>query len=137
MAFSPPVSGIYGAFYCADSAATPTEIAHIRSWSLDVTANEVDVTGFSGNGWYSNVGSLKKWTATVEGQWNYSHASGMDQLWTNFGDRVAVRFYVDDANAKYFSGNANVISITPSEAVDSSAAFSATLSGVGALLYTT
>ncbi|MCK9357178.1 MAG: phage tail tube protein [Dehalococcoidia bacterium] len=137
MAFAPPVSGINGAFYLADSGGTPAEIAHIRSWSIDITANEVDVSAFSGNGWAESVGSLKKWTATVEGQWSYSDTSGCDLLWTQFGDEVEVRFYVDDGNAKYFSGSAIVVGITPSTAVDAAATFSATLSGVGALSYTT
>lgn len=135
MAISPPISGIEGAFYLVASGGTIGEIATIRSWSIDLTANEVDVSGFDGDGWYSNVGSLKKWTATVEGQWNYSATSGMDDIWDEFGDYVDVRFYVDQANTAYFSGTAVVVGINPTNAVDASAAFSATLSGVGELTY--
>ncbi|MCK9357179.1 MAG: hypothetical protein M0R22_08575 [Dehalococcoidia bacterium] len=137
MAITPPVSGIAGAFYLVTSGGTIGEIANIRSWSIDLTANEVDVSGFSGNGWADSVGSLKKWTATVEGSWNYSATSGMDDVWDSFGDYVDVRFYIDQANTAYFSGTAAVVGLTPSTAVDAAATFSATLSGMGALTYNT
>jgi predicted secreted protein len=138
MAFTPPVSGIEGAFYLKDTG-TPVCIANIRSWSLDVSAEEVDVSGFScsGNAWRETVGGLKSWSASVEGQWNYSATSGMDDLWDQFGSSVVVRFYVDETNDKYFSGTANVTAISPTTSVDGSATFTATLSGSGALSYTT
>jgi predicted secreted protein len=137
MAITPPVSGIAGAFYLVASGGTIGEIANIRSWSIDLTANEVDVSAFSGDGWADNVGSLKKWTATVEGSWNYSATSGSDDLWDEFGDYVDVRFYIDQVNTAYFSGTASVVGLTPSTAVDAAATFSATLSGMGALTYNT
>lgn len=137
MAFSPPISGKDGAFYLADYGGTPAEIANIKSWSVNATANEVDTSGFSDDGWGSTVAGLKKWTGTVEGQWNYSATSGMDDLWDNLGDKVAVKFYVDESNTAYFTGNATVTAVNPQTSVDSSATFTGNLSGVGALTYAT
>jgi len=132
-----PISGISGNFYVADSGGTAAEVASIRSWTIDVSAAEVDVSGFDGSGWKATVAGLKSWTATVEGQWTYGDTGGMEEIWDNLGDEVDCKFYVDLANTKYFSGSAKVISISPSTAVDSSATFSATLSGDGALSYLT
>ena len=136
MAYSPPLSGYKGAFYLADYGGTPVEIANIRSWTVDVTAGEADVSGM-GEAWSRAVGTQKKWTASVEGAWNYSGTSGMDELWANLSDKVDVRFYVDEANTHYFSGTATVVGLSPSASVDSAVTFSSNLSGVGALSYNT
>ncbi|MFA5054067.1 MAG: hypothetical protein WC565_08405, partial [Parcubacteria group bacterium] len=101
----------------------------------DVNAEEVDVTGFGDTGWRTTVGGLKSWTGTVEGQCDNS--TGWNALWSNIGDEVEVKFYISEGGTIYFSGSATVITISPTTSVDSSGTFSATLSGIGSLTYTT
>jgi predicted secreted protein len=140
MAYSPPISGIDGAFYLDTTGGTPTCIANIRSWSIDLSAEEVDVSGFCSDGWRETVGGLKSWNASVEGQWNYGATSGMDDLWDSFGGKVDVQFYIDGSTTgdlNYFTGTATVTAISPTTSVDSSATFTATLSGDGELTYAT
>ncbi|MFA5054245.1 MAG: hypothetical protein WC565_09315 [Parcubacteria group bacterium] len=129
------VSGINGAFYIADDGGTPAEFAKVRTWSVDVNAEEVDVTGFGDTGWRTTVGGLKSWTSTVEGQCDNS--TGWNVLWSNIGSEVEVRYYISEGGTIYFAGSATVITISPTTSVDSSGTFSATLSGIGALTYTT
>ena len=127
------VSGVNGAFYIADSGGTPAEFAKVRTWSVDVNAEEVDVTGFGDTGWRTTVGGLKSWTGTVEGQCDGS--TGWNDLWSNIGEQVEVMFYIDEGGTIYFDGSATIVTISPTTSVDSSGTFSSTLSGIGALVY--
>ncbi|MFA5054299.1 MAG: hypothetical protein WC565_09585, partial [Parcubacteria group bacterium] len=86
-------------------------------------------------GWRTTVGGLKSWSATVEGQCDDS--TGWNELWENIGEEVEVEFYISEGGTIYFSGSSTVVTISPTTSVDSSGTFSATLSGIGALTYTT
>ena len=129
------VSGVNGAFYIADDGGTPAEFAKVRTWSVDVNAEEVDTTGFGDTGWRTTVGGLKSWSGTVEGQCDNS--TQWNVLWAAIGAQTEVKFYINETGTIYFSGSATVVTISPTTAVDSSGTFSATLSGIGALTYAT
>jgi len=129
------VSGINGAFYIADSGGTPAEFAKVRTWSVDVNAEEVDVSGFGDTGWRTTVGSLKSWTGTVEGQCDNS--TQWNVLYAAIGERVETKFYINETGTVYFQGGATVLTVSPTTSVDSSGTFSATVSGIGSLTYAT
>lgn len=129
------VSGINGAFYIAASAGSPLEYSKVRTWSVDVNAEEVDTTGFGDTGWRTTVGGLKSWSGTVEGQCDNS--TQWNVLWAAIGAQTEVKFYINETGTIYFSGSATVVTVSPTTSVDSSGTFSATLSGIGALVYHT
>ncbi|MDD3134951.1 MAG: hypothetical protein PHF64_00480 [Methanoregula sp.] len=58
-------------------------------------------------------------------------------MWTAIGEQTEVKFYINETGTIYFSGSATVVTISPTTSVDSSGTFSATLSGIGALVYHT
>ena len=130
------IAGKAGAVYIDAAGGTPAEAADIQSWSLDVSADALDVTAFDDNGWRTFVAGLKGWTATVEAKWNYADANQKD-FWDNLGASVDLKLYIDEANTKYFSGTGIVTGVSPSVSVDGTADVTFTIQGTGSLTYNT
>lgn len=130
------IAGKSGAVYIDATGGTPAEAGDVQSWSLDVGADALDVTAFDDNGWRAFVAGLKGYTGSVEAKWNYADANQKD-FWDNFGASIDFKFYLDEANTKYFSGTAIVTGVNPKVSVDGTADVTFNLQGTGSLTYNT
>lgn len=130
------LAGKGGAVYVDVSGGVPAKAADIQSWSLDVGADALDVTGFDDAGWRTFVAGLKQWSATIEAKWNYTDANQRD-FWDNLGASVDLQLFVDEASNKRFSGTGIVTGVSPSVSVDGTADVTFTVQGSGALTYHT
>ena len=46
------------------------KIAEISNWSLDLGADDIDVTSFDSNGWKEYLAGLKEWSGSIEATLN-------------------------------------------------------------------
>lgn len=82
-------------------------------WSVDVTADAPEQTTFADNGWRSfRDGGIRSWTGTAERHWINPGAVGL------LSRSCVLRFYLDEANDKYYSAWGVVTGFSPSAAVD-------------------
>jgi len=128
--------GSAGAFYMySDTSATASDVGTVlqaggfTSWSLDASVDVLDTTNFSGNGWKTFTTGLKGWTGTAEQHWQ---SDLMDEL----GEKVIVRFYIDETNSDYYYGFAHVNGLSVSTPVDALVDQSLTFTGEGLLYFT-
>jgi predicted secreted protein len=109
-----------------------TKVAEIANWSLDMSADDIDITSFDSEGWRERIQGIKEWSGSFEGNFEPGDTNGQAALinaWLN-GEKVKLELQVN-ASVK-FSGDAL---ITPSieTPVDDKASFSCDFSGTGPL----
>jgi len=109
-----------------------TEIAEISNWSLDLGADDIDVTSFDSNCWKEYLAGLKEWSGSIEGNFVSTDADGQKAIleaWLN-GTKLSFTFEV--ASGVTFAGEAYV---KPSieVPVDDKASFSCDIQGTGPL----
>ena len=108
------------------------KVAEIANWSLDLGADDIDVTSFDSQGWKEYLAGLKEWSGSAEGNFKPDDTNGQKailQAWLN-GTVVEFKFKVSDSVS--FEGSAFV---KPSieVPVDDKASFSVDITGTGAL----
>ncbi len=108
------------------------KVAEIKSWSLDLGADDIDITSFDSNGKKEFLAGLTEWSGSFEGNLKTADTNGQKALlnaWAN-GTPVTLNLKVDDTVT--FSGSAYV---KPSieVPVDDKASFSCDFQGTGAL----
>lgn len=117
--------------------ASPSIVAEVREWSLDVSGDVTDSTSMntaqSNGGWKTFADTLKEWGGSVSCWWDPSDTNGQEAL--DAGTSLAVEFYPDDddtGDIKY-SGTAIVTAINRSGKLDGNVEASFTFKGTGAL----
>ena len=123
------IAGFGGGVYVGDS---PKKVAEIANWSLDMSADDIDITSFDSEGWRERIQGIKEWSGSFEGNFKPDDTDGQASLinaWLT-GQKVKLELQVN-ASVK-FSGDAL---ITPSieTPVDDKASFSCDFSGTGPL----
>lgn len=123
------IEGFGGGVYIG---STPTKVAEIGNWSLDMSADDIDITSFDSQGWRERMQGIKEWSGAFEGNFDPTDTTGQAELinaWLS-GEAVTLELQVN-ASVK-FSGDALV---TPSiEApVDDKVSFSCDFQGTGPL----
>ena len=123
------IAGFGGAVYIGD---TPKKVAEIANWSLDMSADDIDITSFDSEGWRERMQGIKEWSGSFEGNFEPDDIQGQAALinaWLN-GEKVKLELQVN--STVKFSGDAL---ITPSieTPVDDKASFSCDFSGTGPL----
>lgn len=111
------------------------KVAEINSWSLDLGADDIDITSFDSAGWKEFLAGLKEWSGSFEGNFVPTDTNGQVALinaWIN-GESVSLELRIDAT--KKFSGNAFV---KPSieMPVDDKGSFSCDFQGTGQLTVT-
>jgi len=124
------IVGYGGGVYIGDT--TSKKVAEIANWSLDMSADDIDITSFDSGGWRERIQGIKEWSGSFEGNFKPDDTNGQAALinaWLN-GQKVKLELQVN-ASVK-FSGDALV---TPSieTPVDDKASFSCDFSGTGPL----
>lgn len=109
------------------------KVAEIANWSLDLGADDIDVTSFDSNGWKEFLAGLKEWSGSIEGNFVSTDTNGQKailQAWLN-GNALVFTFEVSSGVS--FTGNAYV---KPSieVPVDDKASFSCDFQGTGPLI---
>ena len=123
------IAGYGGGVYIGD---TPKKVAEIANWSLDMSADDIDITSFDSEGWRERMQGIKEWSGSFEGNFKPDDTDGQAALinaWLN-GEKVTLELQVN--STVKFSGDALV---TPSieTPVDDKASFSCDFSGTGPL----
>jgi len=94
-----------------------TLVGELNHWSLTISAADLDVSAFQGNGWGAHTTGLLTWTGTGAGFWDFETDAGQAALWTAMtgNSSVEMYFYLNDDN--YYYGSANITSIAIDETV--------------------
>jgi predicted secreted protein len=108
------------------------KIAEVSNWSLDLGADDIDITSFDSNGWKEYLAGLKEWSGSIEGNFKPNDTNGQKailQAWLA-GNKLTFTFEVSTGVS--FQGEAFV---KPSieVPVDDKATFSCDIQGTGAL----
>jgi len=121
------IVGYGGGVYIAE-----TKVAEITNWSLDMSADDIDVTSFDSEGWKENLQGLKEWSGSFEGNFAPDDATGQAELidaWIN-GQKVTIKLQVNSTVS--FSGDA-LVNPSIETPVDDKASFSCDFTGTGPL----
>lgn len=124
------IAGMGGAVYIGAN-----KVSEISTWSLDLGADDIEVTSFDSNGWKEYLAGLKEWSGSFEGNFVPTDTTGQVALinaWNN-GQTVSLELRIDAT--RKFSGNAFV---KPSieMPVDDKGGFSCDFQGTGQLTIT-
>ena len=109
-----------------------TKVAEIANWSLDMSADDIDVTSFDSEGWRERIQGIKEWSGSFEGNFEPDDTTGQAALinaWLN-GQKVTLELQVNE-DVK-FSGDA-LVTLSIETPVDDKASFSCDFSGTGPL----
>ena len=108
------------------------KIAEISNWSLDLGADDIDITSFDSNGWKEYLAGLKEWSGSIEGNFKSTDANGQKAILTAWLNGTALAFTFVVSSGVTFQGSAYV---KPSieVPVDDKASFSCDITGTGAL----
>ena len=108
------------------------KIAEISNWSLDLGADDIDITSFDSQGWKEYLAGLKEWSGSIEGNLKPDDTNGQKAIlnaWLS-GEKLTFTFEVSAGVS--FQGEAFV---KPSieVPVDDKASVSCDITGTGAL----
>jgi len=123
------IAGYGGGVYLG---STPKKVAEIANWSLDMSADDIDITSFDSEGWRERIQGIKEWSGSFEGNFKPDDADGQAALinaWLN-GQKVILDLQVN--SAVKFSGDA-LVTLNIETPVDDKANFSCDFQGTGAL----
>lgn len=129
-----PIAGKSGSLYVG---ATPNKVAEISNWSLDLGAENIDVTTFDSNGWKEYLAGLKEWSGSAGGNFKFTDTNGQQAIynaWLN-GTTLAVELRLGTTSPK-FTGTVLITGISVESPVDDKAAINFDFQGTGALTYT-
>jgi len=108
------------------------KIAEISSWSLDLGADDVEITSFDSGCWKEYLAGLKEWSGSIEGNFDSTDANGQKAILNAWLNGTKLSFTFEVSSGVSFQGEAFV---KPSieVPVDDKASFSCDITGTGAL----
>ena len=108
------------------------KVAEISSWSLDLGADDIDITSFDSNGWKEYLAGLKEWSGSIEGNLKTNDTNGQKAIFSAWLAGTPLTFTFEVSSGVTFQGSAFV---KPSieVPVDDKASFSCDITGTGAL----
>jgi len=112
-----------------------TKVAEIANWSLDMSADDIDITSFDSEGWRERIQGIKEWSGSFEGNFKPDDTTGQAALinaWLT-GQPVTLELQVN--STVRFSGNA-LVTLNIEAPVDDKVSFSCDFQGTGALIPT-
>lgn len=109
------------------------KVQEIANWSLDLGADDIEITSFDSDGWKEYLAGLKEWSGSIEGNFVADDTTGQRAIlnaWLS-GETLSLVFQINDSLA--FSGDGLV---TPSieTPVDDKVSFSCDIQGTGPLI---
>ena len=121
------VTGKDGGVYIGAS-----KIAELENWSLDMGADDVDVTSFDSEGWKEFLAGLKEWSGSAEGNYDSTDTAGQKAILTAWLNGEAVTLDLKVNSTITFSGSA-LVKPAIETPVDDKVSFSFDFQGTGAL----
>jgi len=123
------IAGYGGGVYIGD---TPKKVAEIANWSLDMSADDIDITSFDSAGWRERIQGIKEWSGSFEGNFKPDDTDGQAALINAWlaGQKVTLELQVN--STVKFSGDA-LVTLNIETPVDDKANFGCDFQGTGAL----
>ena len=108
------------------------KVAEIANWSLDLGADDIDITSFDSEGWKEFLAGLKEWSGSIEGNFVSTDTNGQRAILYAWLAGSELLFTFEIPSGVSFTGNAYV---KPSieVPVDGKASFSCDFQGTGPL----
>ena len=123
-----------------DVSGTPTDVADLREWSLNIDRDLFEISTFGSSGWREFQQNLNGASGSISGYWNVEASSAMktiqDQI-LNQSAAATAEFWVEAAGNNGYTAEVFVTSLSPSAAVDGIVTFAADLTVTGAVAYST
>lgn len=112
-----------------------TTVAEIKSWSLEISADNIDVTNFGSAGWKEYVQGLKEWSGSAEANWDMTDTAGQKALQDALlgGTTATLNLHID--STRRYSGTVLIKSVSVEVAADDIAKVTFEFDGTGQLQY--
>jgi len=108
------------------------KIAEISNWSLDLGADDIDVTSFDSNCWKEYLAGLKEWSGSIEGNLKVDDTNGQKAILDAWLAGTALEFTFEVSSGVTFVGDA-LVKPSVEVPVDDKASFSCDITGTGEL----
>mgnify|MGYP000900556923 FL=1 len=108
------------------------KVAEISNWSMDLEADDIDVTSFDSNGWKEYIAGSRGWSGSFEGNFVPDDTEGQGALILAWVNSQNVELQLDVNEDISFSGSA-MITLSMEAAVDDKVSFSCDFQGSGEL----
>ena len=112
-------------------------VGQINHLTLNITAADLDVSAFQGDGWGAHTTGLLTWTGTAAGFWDMGSDTGQAALWSAMTGNSTVDVYAHMDDDNYYYGSANITSIAIDDTVAGVATCTFNLTGAGKLTQVT
>lgn len=126
------MSGIAGYGGMVLIGDVPTTVAGIENWSLDMAADDIDVTSFDSQGWRERIQGLKEWSGAFEGRFEPGDEEGQTALINAWLNGQPVKLELQVTSTIKFTGQA-FINPSIETPVDDKVTFSCEFQGTGPL----
>ena len=108
------------------------KVAEISNWSLDLGADDVEITSFDSNGWKEYLAGLKEWSGSIEGNLKTDDTNGQKAILNAWINGETLEFTFEVSSGVTFKGEA-LVKPSIEVPVDDKASFSCDITGTGAL----
>jgi len=108
------------------------KVAEISNWSLDLGADDIDITSFDSNGWKEYLAGLKEWSGSIEGNLKTDDTNGQKAILQAWLAGTPLTFTFEVSSGVTFQGSA-LVKPSIEVPVDDKASFSCDITGTGAL----
>ena len=118
------------------SIGTSNKVAEIAEWTLNLSAEDIDVTSFDSQGWRDRLVGIREWSGSFSGNLAPGDTSGQSSLFTSFanGAPISLTLQVNDNNQ--FAGSAYITGLSVETPVTDKVSFSCDFVGTGELTVT-
>lgn len=108
------------------------KVAELANWSLDLGADDIDVTSFDSNGWKEYLAGLKEWSGSIEGNLKMDDTNGQKAILNAWLTGTALDFSFEVSAGVTFQGSA-LVKPSIEVPIGDKASFSCDIQGTGPL----
>src|SRR5690606_6016541 len=108
------------------------KVAEISNWSMELEADDIEVTRFDSNGWQEYIAGTRGWSGSFEGNFVPEDTEGQGALILAWVNSENVELQLDVNQDISFRGSA-MITLSMDAAVDDKVNFSCDFQGSGVL----
>ena len=108
------------------------KVAEISNWSMELEADDIEVTSFDSNGWKEYIAGSRGWSGSFEGNFVPEDTEGQGALILAWVNSENVELQLDVNQDISFRGSA-MITLSMDAAVDDKVNFSCDFQGSGVL----
>jgi predicted secreted protein len=108
------------------------KVAELSNWSLDLGADDIEITSFDSNGWKEYLAGLKEWSGSIEGNFDSGDTNGQKAILNAWLNGQELEFTFEVSTGVIFKGEA-LVKPSIEVPVDDKASFSCDITGTGAL----